>query len=115
MSRGRAENQMNQLNVHQSSKQTPAGGGKSAVSHTHTRAQLFQHTLIRHRNAWRNGHTHTHTQSHQNRDEPIITRHQCDRERWSEDDGVREVKEYVKALSEKAAVRQTPSHSGTLN
>ncbi len=31
-------------------------------------------------------------------------RHQRDRERWSEKDGVSEVKEYIKALSVQAAV-----------
>lgn len=111
---------MNQLNAHRSGKQTPAGGGKSAVNHSHVHNYLRTHTLdtkIR-REMDTRAHTHTQTLIRMEINQSAGDRRQCDRERWREKEGVREVKEYIKALGVQGAVgeenvTETPSHSDT--
>lgn len=98
----------------------PAGGGKSAVSHTHAYMIIWAHTHTRSgistKNTLKNGHAHTVIWIEMN--QLASGRHQCDRKRWRER-GVSDEEEYIKALSVQAAVweenvTQAPSHSDTL-
>lgn len=125
MSPGRAENQMNQLNVYQGRKQNGCWWRKICCqSHTHTK-----HNYLRtHSGTLRNLDTkiqrETHTHSHLNRDEPISRRQTSV---WQRDGGSEkewEMRENTLKHSvcrrrqwrrpERRNATETPSHSDTL-